>query len=561
MMKHILFVVLMTLNALSAFAQYVVNGSATQLSCNCYRLTQAVNNQSGSVWNENMISLTDSFDYTFDVYLGNNDFGADGIAFVLQPISTSIGSTGGGLGYDGIAPSLAVEIDTYQNTNLGDPSYDHIAVMANGITDHSNPAGNLAGPVSALPDDINIEDGQDHLLRVAWDPLTLTLQIWFDGILRLEYQGNIVQDIFGGDPLVFWGFTGSTGGLNNEQRFCLAIIPRVEVTVPWICAGDSVLVIDSSYSALGSVVEWTWDFGNGQTSNAENPGYVTYADAGDYYIVQSIVDAAGCDAIDSTLLTVIPGPVAQFTAEDVCEGVPTVFINTSSAEVGEIVAWEWELGAYAATAEGATPVHTYPQPGTFEVLLTVTTTAGCSGQFSSTVNVNTLPTSYLDQGSDGLLASFITWPNGTESVQWIFADTVVTEAEFQLMFPDSGTYEVMLVTTNAAGCSDTLLYSFYLEGYPEYEIPNVFTPNGDLINDRFEPFTYAINGAGMKVFNRWGREVYTFEGPLQPGVPWGWDGTINGGPQAAEGTYYFTLELQAADGMRYREQGSVTLIR
>lgn len=561
MMKQTLFALLMTAAASSAVAQYVVNGSATQLSCNCYRLTQAVNNQSGSVWNENMINLTDSFDYTFDVYLGNNDFGADGIAFVLQPISTSIGSTGGGLGYDGIAPSVAVEIDTYQNTNLGDPSYDHIAIMANGITNHSEPAGNLAGPVSALPDDLNIEDGQEHLLRVAWDPLTLTLQIWFDDILRLEYQGNIVEDVFGGDPLVFWGFTGSTGGLNNEHRFCLSIIPRVEVTVPWICAGDSVLVVDSSYSALGSVVEWTWDFGNGEASSSENPGFVVYPEAGEYYIVQSIVDAAGCDAKDSTLLTVIPGPVALFSAEDVCEGESTEFIDASSAAVENLVSWDWELGAYAATANGPNPIHQYPQPGNFDVVLTVTTSDGCSAQSVLTVNVNSLPNSYLDHGSDGLLASFITWPNDSETVQWIFADTVVNDTEFQMMFPDSGTYQVILITTNAAGCADTLVYEFYLDGYPEYSVPNVFTPNGDQVNDLFEPFTYAIQQADMRVFNRWGREVYTFDGQLQSGVPWGWDGTVNGGPEAAEGTYYFTLELQALDGLRFREQGSVTLIR
>ena len=146
-------------------------------------------------------------------------------------------------------------------------------------------------------------------------------------------------------------------------------------------------------------------------------------------------------------------------------------------------------------------------------------------------------------------------------MQWIFADTVVTDPEFQLMFPDSGTYEVMLVTTNAAGCTDTLVHTFFIEGYPEFEVPNVFTPNGDLVNDRFEPFTYAISEAGMKVFNRWGREVYVFDGPLQPGVPWGWDGTVNGGPQAADGTYYYTLELLAGDGMRFTERGTVTLIR
>ncbi|HEX2627901.1 MAG TPA: hypothetical protein VHM26_02790, partial [Chitinophagaceae bacterium] len=71
---------------------YILNGSATQNSCNCYTLTPAVNTQSGSVWNANKINLNNPFDFIFNVYLGCQDGnGADGIVFILQPISTSVG--------------------------------------------------------------------------------------------------------------------------------------------------------------------------------------------------------------------------------------------------------------------------------------------------------------------------------------------------------------------------------------------------------------------------------------------------------------------------------------
>lgn len=545
--------------AVGSQAQYVVNGTATQLSCNCYRLTLAQGNQSGSVWNENMLSLADSFDFTFDVYLGNNDGGADGIAFVLQPISTSIGTAGGGLGYDGVSPSLAIEIDTYQNG--WDPNYDHIAIMGNGVVQHTAPVGNLAGPVPALPANANIEDGQEHLFRVFWDPLTQVMQVYMDGSLRVEYQADIVQNLFSDDPMVFWGFTGSTGGLNNEQRFCLSIIPRVEVNATQICAGDSVLVIDSSYSALGSVVEWQWDFGNGQASTAENPGFVSFPDPGQYYIVQSIVDAAGCSATDSTLLTVLPNPVAAFTASEVCIGEPTVFTDQSTASVGSITGWEWELGAYAATSDVQDPTHTYPQSGEFNVLLTVTTSDGCTAQSTGTATVNHLPISQLDHSSDGLNANFVSWPATGETVQWIFADTTITDETFALTMPDSGWYSVTLITATASGCTDTLTFEFYITGYPEYTVGNVFTPNGDEVNDRFEPFTYAISQAKISIFNRWGRPVYSFDGPLVSGTPWGWDGKINDGAEAAAGTYYFLLDMVGTDGALFNERGTVTLLR
>jgi hypothetical protein len=65
--------------------------------------------QAGSVWNANKINLNNPFDFSFNVFLGCQDVnGADGIVFMLQPISTSIGSTGEGMGFMGITPSIGL---------------------------------------------------------------------------------------------------------------------------------------------------------------------------------------------------------------------------------------------------------------------------------------------------------------------------------------------------------------------------------------------------------------------------------------------------------------------
>src|SRR5690349_2049354 len=101
--------VLVNLFLVPAFAEaqvsnpYFLNGNATQDNCNCYTLTSPVLNQSGSVWNIYKIDLRESFDYKFSIFLGTLDQqGADGIAFVLQPISTNIGTVGGGLGFGNV---------------------------------------------------------------------------------------------------------------------------------------------------------------------------------------------------------------------------------------------------------------------------------------------------------------------------------------------------------------------------------------------------------------------------------------------------------------------------
>ena len=203
-----------------------MNGDAYKEDCNCYTLTPAVDNKSGSIWNINKIDLTQPFDYKFNIYLGCVDAdGADGIVFVLQPISTSIGSLGGGIGYEGVSPSIGITIDTWQNSNNNDPSYDHIAIHKNGDINHTSP-NNLAGPVTALAGKDNIEDCKWHTLRIIWNPATNTLQADIDGVERVKSNISIWWAPFSTEiPKVFWGFTAATGGSNNHQRICTSLNP------------------------------------------------------------------------------------------------------------------------------------------------------------------------------------------------------------------------------------------------------------------------------------------------------------------------------------------------
>jgi hypothetical protein len=208
----------------SKAAGYELNGSAQSTGNNCYILTPDQIGQGGSVWYNNYLSLAYNFDMNFQVYLGSNDEGADGIAFVLQPTSTGLGGVGGGLGYLGITPSIAVEYDTWQND---DPWYDHIAIHKDG--DPSTTTGAVAGPVQASASSTNIEDGQWHTTRITWDATTMTMTVYFDGVLRLTYSNDIVQTVFGGNPTVFFGFTGATGAASNLQQFCVTSLIFEEV--------------------------------------------------------------------------------------------------------------------------------------------------------------------------------------------------------------------------------------------------------------------------------------------------------------------------------------------
>jgi len=113
------------------------------------------------------------------------------------------------------------------------------------------------------------------------------------------------------------------------------------------------------------------------------------------------------------------------------------------------------------------------------------------------------------------------------------------------------------VTVKIDGCeaSDTLSVSnsCYLD------IPNVFTPNGDGLNDYFLPRNLLAKGLAtfkMDIYNRWGELI--FETTNTDGR--GWDGRFNNTPQP-EGVFVYVIDATFIDGEKEHHTGNVTLLR
>ncbi|MDX2245743.1 MAG: gliding motility-associated C-terminal domain-containing protein [Bacteroidia bacterium] len=329
-------------------AQYALNGAAVNLGGDCFRLTTPATFQNASVWYLNQVNISQSFDLIFQVKLGCNDaFGADGMAFVLQRVSTSVGSSGGGLGFAGISPSIAVELDTWQNSDVGDPSFDHIAVLRNGSIFHNN-ANNLAGPVSISAATPNVEDCNYHDFRVTWNADSMILRAYFDCVLRITYTGNIVQSTFSNNPMVFWGFTAATGSYTNEQAFCLDFVSFYEaLSDTAICPGSS-LQLDAG---AGDTYIWNPSANLSdpfiQNPIASPPGPTTY----------TVQVTDGCVIRYDTIQIGIRPPVTDILPPQafLCNG-STLVLNASTEESSYL----WFDGSTDSTA-------VVSQPGTYGV--------------------------------------------------------------------------------------------------------------------------------------------------------------------------------------------------
>lgn len=339
-------------------------GAAFQTSSECYTLTPNTNWQLGAVWFNDQLNFNEDFEINLTVNLGNNPFGADGIVMVFQQVGTAaLGDLGGGLGFEGFEPSLGIEIDTFQNPPNGDPTFDHMALISNGSVNH-NIATNLAGPVAAIEGGATVCDGNDHAFKVTWDAAAQLLSVYFDCALRLTYSGNIVQSIFLGNPNVYWGFSGATGGFSNLQTVCISSFATGLPESFEVCQGESVQL--GVVGAPDGTFQWSpTDFLDDPTS--ASPLASPTSDIG-YTVV--FTDLCGEVTELTTEVVVTTVNVSLDEPDQACEG-DTITLSA----LGDAQNYVWSNGQTGATSSFSS--------GTSA---TVTgSTAGCSA--SATVSL------------------------------------------------------------------------------------------------------------------------------------------------------------------------------
>ena len=139
-------------------------------------------------------------------------------------------------------------------------------------------------------------------------------------------------------------------------------------------------------------------------------------------------------------------------------------------------------------------------------------------------------------------------------------------------FEETGTYMVELVSKKVSEpttCTDTFYMKDYIVVDSSFiEAPNVFTPNGDGLNDKYAIKFFSMKTVKVTIVNRWGKVVHTWESNNVQGfynsaesIPQSvWDGKI-GGKFATPGVYYYVVEGIGRDGTRRKANGFFHLFR
>jgi gliding motility-associated-like protein len=147
-----------------------------------------------------------------------------------------------------------------------------------------------------------------------------------------------------------------------------------------------------------------------------------------------------------------------------------------------------------------------------------------------------------------------------EKGKWLnrnFSSSPQEEITFSWSFQEIGALELLLAITDTMGCQDTLPIKYTYNPAERFSvsIPNVFTPNGDGVNDFWSPEGPAKDCLlKLQIFDRFGKLVFSANGARGA-----WDGNIEGEP-AQEGVYLYVLELQGVE-QTYAKTGMITLLR
>ncbi|MDA0326731.1 MAG: gliding motility-associated C-terminal domain-containing protein [Bacteroidetes bacterium] len=535
--------------------EFVVSGNATIINDDTVRLTQAINNQAGFVWSQSLVNFDLDFSLEAELYLGTQNGGADGIAFVIQAISNNEGSLGGGIGYSGISPSLAIEFDTWWNSGNDPVQEDHVALIANGqpwvMSAHS-----AYTPYVGVN---NLEDGLWHPILISWDGTDKTLSLTLDGASIFSVTIDIPTLFFNGDPNLYWGFTAATGGANNLQQvrileFC-SIDSSCNTPEPTADSPQSFCesVVLNELQTNGSNIRFYAE----ETGDTLLDAQTIVDESTTVYITQTIDDCESQTLAAIDIIIVEPtvfddsfellycqdnNPTANlFDASNLFLGPDfTGFFNELSdtqsinnliesaedftvTELNQIVyaRIETELcyEVYTITLVAENPI-IYTNP--FEILY-------CQ-RSNPTVDLYTASDLFSNPDFSGFFNSLQEAENGNNEI--VNSNTFMVSSEEQMVYArvEEGLcyeiYPILLVSENCA-----------------LVIPQALSPNSDGFNDVFDiQNLYDVHfNHTLKIYNRYG--LCIFEGTNDKK----WAGHSDDGKLVPVGTYFYVLTLNNED--------------
>lgn len=427
------------------------------------------------------------------------------------------------------------------------------------------------------------------------DPAPVTIAVSNDTLICQNGTAYMSASATGGTSYLFhWDHTGSTLPAQQvsplvptvytvyaeNQNGCISTNETISVTVrapmtgtitPWdtICPGYPTDIIATVSGGIGTPYDFVWD--SGHTQNGPNNMTINVVPPATRDYVVTITD--GCEStplVMSTNIYVAPLPVPSYQILDPEQCEPAIFhvVNTTDPAMSQYNYWLVDGDTQFINQDTITSQEL--MAGTYDIQMIITSFLGCvdSLTFEDALSVTPRPTANFGHSPNPvqMFNTNVYFTNTSflgYTYQWYFEDGIPSASNLtnpHVMFPDgeTGSYDVMLVTTSELGCTDTMKYVLIV--FPEVLIyaPNTFTPDGDEFNQGWQMFVNGVDlyDLDLLIYDRWGEVIWESHD-----ISVAWDGTYNG-KIVPQGTYTWVLRTKdILNDAQYTQSGHINLIR
>ncbi|WP_235114336.1 PKD domain-containing protein [Cyclobacterium qasimii] len=370
-------------------------------------------------------------------------------------------------------------------------------------------------------------------------------------------HGPEQSSIYNLGPGVYTVYLEDGSGCTIERTFNL-LEPELLVAVGHVQNASSCFNGQSgeiSLTVSGGRPPYSYNWSNGKSSpsisNLTNGSYsVEVTDQSGCFVSQTFEvsrpDPISINLTNTTTAQCSPRKIIENYSLNIDGGVAPYTIAWSSGEVFE-EGYRMEANA----------------PGNYQV--TVTDASGCiqTKSFAVQNNIILVKGDYLSDAfplyGENLVnfdVQFTNKSNGNIGLYyWDFGDgnnSLETNPTYRYKIP--GTYTVTLTVTDIWGCETSTSFPIKITDF-FLKTPNVFSPNGDGLNDYFFPKFLNINSLVIIIMNTWGEILYQSADLEDPG----WDGTFRG-QKASPGNYVYKLNYTTADGRNFSDTGAFMLL-
>mgnify|MGYP002654339852 FL=1 len=295
------------------------------------------------------------------------------------------------------------------------------------------------------------------------------------------------------------------------------------------------LTISSAVSAL----QYNWSKGAVPINNPSDSLHfpvVTVSDGGTYNL--QMTTNGGCVSSGSITVAVQPNLFQQLTPTD------TVLCD---AQVLPVNVQQSTLATYLWNDGNSSAQRTFSNIGTYTLL---TTDNICSRRDTFSINRNFTPTVALGNDITLCYSEQILLNAKHPLAENYFWSNNSSDSSITVTTP--GLYTVAV--GNFCGTVTDAIMIDFKDCADMIYVPNVFTPNGDGLNDVLKARAYfRIDSFELRVYNRWGQQIF-----VSPSLSIGWNGTMNN-QKAPPGKYVWMLVYKRNDKL-YKQKGTVLLI-